>query len=488
MGKLNILHRLRRFAAVMALFCTFSIICTETGTMAAAAQTSASSASVAINNNGNTIASGINNNINGAVSTSDSLSDAWPEAPDVVSESVILIDADTGAVLYDKNSHAKSYPASTTKILTGLLVLENCSMDETVTFSREAAESVSYGDASLGTRTGEQYTVEQALYGLLLHSANEIAYGLAEHVSGSLNAFVQLMNQRAKELGAVNTHFSNASGLHDSNHYTTAYDMAMIARACYNNTTFVNIDSTYTTYVIPPTNKTSSNRYVRHRHEMLKNRKYYYEYCKGGKTGYTDDAGNTLVTFAEKNGTRLICVCYKSTEEGRYTDTRALFDWGFANFSKLTATAGEINSLFTSNSYYNSRVYNKFNYVFNITSSTLTLPNNASIGNVSMDINELLGTSYENDIYTANLNYNYFGHTVGSATLTLSSKDAFASNSNLPYKLTEQEAAPSPKKPLVINIWGIAGIDVLVLVIIYTVSEIKRMKRQKYRPRRRRIR
>lgn len=482
MNKLNILHRFRRFVAVTALFCTFSVTFAGAGTVTA--QTTAASVSVGINNNVNMMASDINN-INAAVSTSDSLSDTWPDAPDVISESVILIDADTGAVLYDKNSHAKSYPASTTKILTGLLVLENCSMDEVVTFSREAAESVSYGDASLGTRTGEQYTVEQALYGLLLHSANEIAYGLAEHVSGSLNAFVQLMNRRAKELGAVNTHFSNASGLHDSNHYTTAYDIAMIARACYNNTTFVNIDSTYTTYVIPPTNKTSSKRYVRHRHDMLKNRKYYYEYCKGGKTGYTDDAGNTLVTFAEKNGTRLICVCYKSTQEGRYTDTRALFDWGFACFSKLTATTGEISSLFTNNSYYNSRVYNKFNYVFNITSSTLTLPNNASIGNVSIDINELLGTKCENNIYTTNLNYNYFGHTVGSATLTLSSREAFASNSNLPYKLIENEKSPSPKKPLVINVWLIAGIGILILTIIYTVSEIKRMKRQKYRTRRR---
>lgn len=459
MNKFNILHRLRRFVTIILLFCTFSVAFSEVGVNAAQ-----------------------------PVSGSDNLKDTWPDAPEVVSESVILIDADTGAILYDKNSHAKSYPASTTKILTGLLVLENCSMDEIVTFSREAAESVKYGDASLGTRTGEQYTVEQALYGLLLHSANEIAYGLAEHVSGSLNAFVQLMNQRAKELGAINTHFSNASGLHNSNHYTTAYDMAMIAKACYNNNTFVNIDSTYTTYVIPPTNKTSAKRYVRHRHAMLKNRTYYYEYCKGGKTGYTDDAGSTLVTFAEKNGTRLICVCYKSTDEGRYTDTKALFDWGFANFSKITATAGDISSLFTNNSYYNSNVYNKFNYIYNITSSTLTLPNDASMGNVSMDINELLGTSCENDIYTANLNYNYFGHTVGSARLTLSSMEAFTANSNLPYKTAEQKNIPTAKKPLVINIWGIIGAGILILIILYSISEIKRMQRQKYRAHRRRRR
>ena len=229
----------------------------------------------------------------------------WPQAPDIVAQSAILIDADTGAILYEKDAHAKGYPASTTKILTGLLTIENCGLDETVTFSSAAANSVTYEDASLGTKAGEQYSVEQALYGLLLYSANEIAYGLAEHVSGSLAAFTELMNKRAKELGAINTHFANASGLHDVNHYTTAYDMAMIAKGCYNNSTFVNIDSTSTTYTIPPTNKTDTARNFKHRHLMLKGRQYYYEYCKGGKTGFTDQAGYTLVTFAEKDDMRM---------------------------------------------------------------------------------------------------------------------------------------------------------------------------------------
>ena len=269
----------------------------------------------------------------------------WPQAPDIVAQSAILIDADTGAILYEKDAHAKGYPASTTKILTGLLTIENCGLDETVTFSSAAANSVTYEDASLGTKAGEQYSVEQALYGLLLYSANEIAYGLAEHVSGSLAAFTELMNKRAKELGAINTHFANASGLHDVNHYTTAYDMAMIAKGCYNNSTFVNIDSTSTTYTIPPTNKTDTARNFKHRHLMLKGRQYYYEYCKGGKTGFTDQAGYTLVTFAEKDDMRLICVCFKSGDKERFTDTRSLFDWGFANFKKITASGGTISSL-----------------------------------------------------------------------------------------------------------------------------------------------
>ena len=137
---------------------------------------------------------------------------SWPEAPEISAGNGILIDADTGAILYEKNAYTKCYPASTTKILTGLLTVENCSMDETVTFSRAAANSVTWEDSNLATKVGEQYTVEQALYGLLLYSANEIAYGLAEHVGGSLENFVEMMNARARELGAVNTHFANASG------------------------------------------------------------------------------------------------------------------------------------------------------------------------------------------------------------------------------------------------------------------------------------
>ena len=414
-----------------------------------------------------------------AQSTASGDLNAWPDAPATASGSVILIDADTGAILYEKNAYEKSYPASTTKILTGLLTIENCSMDEIVTFSSAAANSVVYGDASIGTKTGEQYTVEQALYALLLHSANEIGYGLAEHVSGSLSSFVDLMNERAKELGAVNTHFANASGLHNDNHYTTAYDMAMIARGCYNNSTFVNIDSTYTTYTIPPTNMTSTPRYMSHRHQMLKNRSYYYEYCKGGKTGFTDEAGNTLVTFAEKDDMRLICVCFKSTADDRFTDTRALFDWGFSNFKKITASSGSISSLFSSDSFYKSRVYNSYKLSFNLNASTLTIPNAASVGDITLDIDENYGTRNENGIYTADIHFKYGNNTVGAATLTLSAQDKHPAQNNLPYRTADPEnTVPPVKKSFVVNIWILVGIGVVILIIIYIISEMRRVKRK----------
>ncbi|MBQ4284771.1 MAG: D-alanyl-D-alanine carboxypeptidase [Lachnospira sp.] len=411
--------------------------------------------------------------------TSDSKS-VWPVAPDITSGSAILIDADTGAILYEKNAHETGYPASTTKILTGLLVIENCNLEDIVTFSREAAESVAYDEANLGTRKGEQYTVEQALYGLLLHSANEIAYGLAEHVSGSVDAFVEIMNARAKEMGALDTNFVNASGLHNDNHYTTPYDMAMIARGCYNNTTFVNIDSTSSTYIIPPTNKMSYKRYVRHRHEMLKGREYYYEYCRGGKTGYTSNADYTLVTFAEKNGMRLICVCFQSGEDTRFTDTRALFDWGFENFEKVTASSSDISSIFSTNNLYNSKVFNNYNYRFNISTSTLTLPDNISVGDITMDVAKDSVSTTTDGVYTANINYKYKDYTVGIAKLTIASSDNFAASSNLPYKITDDENIPKAKNRFSINIWWLVLAGVMLLILMYAIMELKHRRKHRH--------
>ncbi len=404
----------------------------------------------------------------------------WPVAPDIEAGSAILIDADTGAILYEKDAHKEGFPASTTKILTGLLVLENCNLEDTVTFSREAAESVAYDEANLGTRAGEQYSVKDALYGLLLHSANEIAYGLAEHVSGSVDEFVEIMNARAKEMGAINTHFANASGLHNENHYTTPYDMAMIARGCYNNTTFVDIDSTYSTYTIAPTNKMKSYRYFRHRHEMLKNREFYYEYCKGGKTGFTSDAGYTLVTFAEKDGMRLICVCFEADEDGRFVDTRTLFDWGFENFAKVTASSSDISSIFSSNNIYNSRVYNNFNYRFNISTSTLTLPSGVSVGDITLGVPDSTTSELVNGVYTTDISYKYKDYTVGIAKLTIASDDSFVNSSILPYLSANDSEIPATRQKLTINIWWLIAVGVAILLGIYIYSELQRRRRYKH--------
>lgn len=411
----------------------------------------------------------------------------WPEAPEVNSSSCILIDADTGSILFERNSHEKCYPASTTKILTGLLTIENCNLDDVITFSQAAANSINVTeDANLGSKAGEQYTVDQALHGLLLYSANEIAYALGEHVAGSMDAFIDMMNAKAKELGALDTHFANPSGLFNANHYTTAYDMAMIARGCYNNASFVSIDSMADAYVIPPTNMTPTQRTIRHRHKMLKGRAYYYEYCKGGKTGFTDESQNTLVTFAEKDGMRLICVVFKEPDdEIRYVDTRTLFDWGFANFQKSTTTGSQLGAMFSNDNYYNSSVFSNLALDFGLNASFITIPNKSSLSDVTMTVDDNYDMTNENGVMTTHLKFLYNNNTVGTTTLNISAAGT-DTGSLLPYVQTSTASTYKPKQCIRINIWIIVGIGVVILFIIYIIDERARRKRQRRHYNRRR--
>ena len=223
--------------------------------------------------------------------------DEYPIPPEIESGNCILMDADSGIVLYEKNSGEKCYPASVTKLMTALIVAENANLSDTLTVSANAVSSVKYGDANAGLKTGEEFSVEQALNMMLIKSANDIAYALGEHVGGSVANFANMMNKRAAELGCLNTHFTNASGLTDVNHYTTAYDMALICRAVLDYPVIMNAISYKKSYSVPPTNKTSDTRYYRLSHSMVTG-KYLYEYCIGGKTGYTDAAGHTSLYFS----------------------------------------------------------------------------------------------------------------------------------------------------------------------------------------------
>lgn len=269
------------------------------------------------------------------ISADDSSALGLPEFPKISSDYVVLMDADSGEILYSSNADTQCYPASTTKLLTALLTVENCSLTDTVTFSQAAVDSIDYGDANASISPGEELTIEQALYCLILRSANEVAYGLAEHVGQTVSSFASMMNSRMEELGATHTHFTNPSGLSDQFHYTTPYDMALIAQACFNNKTLMKIVSHSGVYTIGPTNKSNFTHYYRHRYQMLPGGDYAYKYSLGGKTGYTDAAGNCLVSFAQKDDLRLICVIMKSTDAGRYKDTTALFDYYFNNYHKV---------------------------------------------------------------------------------------------------------------------------------------------------------
>ncbi len=257
--------------------------------------------------------------------------------PTVAAEGAVLMDSATGKVLYGKNQDTQFYPASITKVMTALVVLERCNLKDVVTFSETATTNLESGAVSLSITAGDQLTVEQALYGLMLKSANEIGNGLAEHVAGSVSAFADLMNKKAASLGCKNTHFANPHGLNDSTHKTTPYDMALILRAAFQNDTFRKIDSTLT-YEFPATKKAGARTITMGHKMMYPSDSRYYEGIIGGKTGYTSLAGNTLVTGAERNGVRLIVVVMKS-KGTQYTDTKALLDYGFANYAALTGQA-----------------------------------------------------------------------------------------------------------------------------------------------------
>ena len=257
--------------------------------------------------------------------------------PEIQAQGAVLMDAATGNLLYSKEAETKFYPASITKLMTALLVAEKCSLDETVTFSKTAVTNLESGAVTLGLVEGDKLTVRQSLYGLLLKSANEVANGLAEHTAGSISKFADMMNARAKELGCTNTNFVNPNGLNNSNHYTTPHDMALIARAAFQNGTVSKIASTLS-YQIPATQKAAA-RTISLGHKMLyPNDARYYQGVIGGKTGYTSLAGNTLVTCAERDGVRLIAVIMKS-KSTQYTDTSALLDYGFALKSGGSQTA-----------------------------------------------------------------------------------------------------------------------------------------------------
>lgn len=403
---------------------------------------------------------------NAGTSTPQPSGSKWPTGPDVHAGSAILIDADTGTVLYEKNSHAKAYPASTTKLMTSLLALENCSLSETVTFSYEAVHSISPGDSYIATKDGEQYTMEQCLYALLLPSANEVAYGVGEHISGSISSFVSLMNQRARELGATDTHFNNASGLYDPEHYTTAYDLAMISRACMANSTMISIMKTLS-YQIPPTNKTNEIRYLNQRHALLKLGTYYYEYCVGGKTGFTDESQYTLVSFATKNDVNLICVVFQcELEEYRYEDTIALFKWGFDNFEKVTVTSKDAGVLLNNTDYFKSRVFGSPETTFTLETSYVTLPSGTDMSKVSTSI------SRENakDAFAV-VSFNYNDRSVGNADLVITKSADITDDkpSNLPFVTAAQKDILPSTEYFVINAWHIIYSVVFMVILLMII-------------------
>ena len=275
--------------------------------------------------------------------------------PQTGSPYIALMDLDTGRVLYNKNMYDKCYPASTTKVMTAILVLENCSPTETCIASYNAVNSVPLGGSNCAIKVGETFSVSDLMLAMMVASGNEAANILSEYVETKTGRyFSDLMNDKAKQLGCVNTHFSNSNGLHNDDHYSCAYDMALIYRYAWKN-----YDS-FQTYVstlkfsLPTTDKyTEDDRVFTNTNKLLipstsnSAQNYFYEYATGGKTGYTNQAKNCLISSASKSGFNLVCSVMGSEQDSagnswRYIDTKALFDYGFSDLVKATiATKGD---------------------------------------------------------------------------------------------------------------------------------------------------
>ena len=340
----------------------------------------------------------------------------WPKGPVVSAESAILIDADTGVILYEKNIHKQQYPASITKILTTLIASEECELDDVVTFSHKAVYDTPYDSNHIAIEENEQLTMEECLKAILIRSANEVSLGIAEHISGGAwEDFADIMNERAKELGALNSHFVNPNGLPNEEHVTTAYDMAMIGRAFFSNEILCNITTTRRLHISP--SATQPDDIIEYNQmELIDGGKYEYEYLVGCKTGYTNDARSTLVSCAEKDGMKLICVVMRDEAPYQYQDTISLFDYGFANFQKLNVAENDTKYRMEAGSsfYSENDILGNSKPILSLnTTDYIVLPNSASFA----DTQSTISYETESDTQAALISYTYQGWDVGTASI-----------------------------------------------------------------------
>ncbi len=420
--------------------------------------------------------------------------DYWPDAPETLSPGVILMEESTGTILYEKNSDEAHYPASITKIMTTLLALENGNLSDMVTFSDDAINNTE--GSGIARDYGEQMTLEQCLYGVMLESANECAYAVAEHVGGTVENFVDMMNAKAKELGCTNTHFANPHGLQDENHYTTAHDMALIAQAAYQNETFRIIIGTKM-YTIPPTNKHAEETVLRNHHDMLctyhnANRKYLYPYCVGGKTGYTATANSTLVTYAEKDGMTLICVVMDTQSPNQFIDTVNLFDYAFDNFQVLNVAENDTNYS-AETTVDNGNLDNIAPFVELDKDAVIVLPKTAEFSDTSSSV-EYNDSDPE---IAGSITYTYAGRNVGKADIKTTGVvvEGYAFD-NESTEEEEQEAVSTVQvKPIVVVLLIVAVILLGVLLFFlkrfydnYYIIKHNRAVRRDRKDQKRRIR
>lgn len=414
--------------------------------------------------------------------------------PDLVSESAVVIDAVSGQVLFEKNAHKKKYPASITKVMTVLLALEhNVDYNDTVTMSENAVWSIDRQSSHIGLDVGETITIEECLHAIMLSSANECSIALAEYIAGDVESFAKLMNKKAKELGCKNTHFVTPNGLHDENHYTSAYDMALITRAAMQYDAFRELAATLS-YTIPSTNKKNEPNYLAQGNKMINAyQPYYYEYCEGGKTGYTTDANNTLTTYARKNNLELICVVMDCDGlKYTYTDSKALYEFCYNNyayfyplndFSFESENEKEIVSNTILDNFYSSLNHDALDLKVDRTFSLLI---NKSVNTTQIKYEIKLFDKAKNN-KLGEIIFTYDGKEIGKAPITTTAPLL----SSTMHKEEPKKKGISWKKvgkvalKIVIIIGILATVVLIYMLIAACVRKIKKSRRYRYRRRRR---
>ena len=405
----------------------------------------------------------------------------WPSGVKTESESVVVLEEESGAILYEKHPNREYYPASITKIMTALVAIENSDMDEVVKFSEDAVYLNEGETSHIAREVGEKMTMEQCLYGMLLESANECAWAIAEQVGdGDEKAFVKMMNRRAKEIGCKHTHFANPNGLPDEKHYTSAYDMALIAREAFQNKTLRTIVGTRA-YTIPPTNKHSDPTLLNNHHAMLnyyRTNKYLYDGCLGGKTGYTVVAQNTLVTYAKRNGMTLVCVVMNAPSPGYYTDTIRLFDYCFDNF--VTYPVAETGGLSSAAKQNAGRMAESVELFSVDDDATVVLPKTASVLDTEVSVEPLPDTG---DGVVGELIFTYGDHYVGGGKLRFAAVDGYS----YPFHNTGEAQTDFIRVDFAMIGAALAGLCGLVgvVLLIHWLSPLVYQKRMRRRDERR---
>lgn len=403
----------------------------------------------------------------------------WPQGPVVSAESAILMEAETGAILYSKNIHTQEYPASCTKILTCLIAIERCSLDEMVYMSHDAVYDTPRDSNHIALDEGESITMEQALNAILIRSANEVSFAVGEHISGTTwQDFADIMNERAEELGCLNSHFVNPNGLPDENHYTTAYDLAMIGRAFFDNELLCKI-SRSTRLDIPPSDTQPDHIIENTSNQILPGQQRAYEYLVGAKTGYTNAARSCLVSCAEKDGLKLICVVMKDESPAQYEDTIALFNYGFSNFKKLNVSESETkyNIDNTGLFYSDNDVFGSSKPLLSLnTEDFIILPKTASFQDAVSSIS--YETTAENQ--AALITYTWNGVEVGTASVDFaeSQESTFRFDDPMQPLNTETDPGPEEENVVFINVirvllWvllALAVVGLLTLIILFLRS------------------